>query len=144
MGTTARRLLGHRWAGIASRSTVHVDTMSFIADKMECSTRSVKPWNDIVLTRHSSDIRTLLLGWQEDTWTEVARRALQLFATALRVKSADASGGLDNWVGMPRHSDSHPLNCMDFATVLQVHTFCYQVTTRLPVLASLHTRWEKQ
>ena len=64
---------------------------------------------------------------QEDTWTEVARRALQLFATALRVKTADASGGLDNWVGMPRHSDSHPLNCMDFATVLQVVSHvCYQ------------------
>ena len=56
---------------------------------------------------------------QEDTWTEVARRALELFATALRVRAADASGGLDNWVGMPRHSESHPLNCLDFPTVLQ-------------------------
>ena len=44
---------------------------------------------------------------------------LELFATALRVKTADASGGLDNYVGLPRHSDSHPLARLDFPTVLQ-------------------------
>lgn len=39
--------------------------------------------------------------------------------TALRVKAADASGGLDKYVGMPSHSNAHPLAKLDFVTVLQ-------------------------
>lgn len=56
---------------------------------------------------------------QEDTWTEVARRLLVLFSTGLRVKAAEASGGVDKYVGMPGGSNSHPLARLDFLTVLQ-------------------------
>ena len=57
---------------------------------------------------------------QEDTWPEVVRRVLALWVAALRVKAADASGGLDKAVGLPGHSNAHPLARLDFLGVLQV------------------------
>ena len=74
---------------------------------------------------------------------------LELFATALRVKTADASGGLDNYVGLPRHSDSHPLARLDFPTVLQVRADAHRgldFPTVLQVHASARRRrvWARQ